>query len=206
MPLKNPLAENIEVRSLVRHLCIGKPCSSADDQYGPGGGMQYYITAKDPKVYKKFNYDIDRFMIDFTEGRINLGEKNILTVSSGEGLNRLAAEGIIEKRKTGRGRIYYYIEATSSALRFGVFIRLREKRIEWLRLHWLDSSMKGWDDVSEKGMKDEYRLLSDFVEKLVGRPPDNKRNSQCTWRFNWGEVEVAYEPRAYQADIFMKPR
>lgn len=66
--------------------------------------------------------------------------------------------------------------------------------------------MKGWDDVSEKAMKDEYRLLSDFVEKLVGRPPDNKRNRQRTRSFKWRRVEVAYEPRAYQADIFMKPR
>jgi hypothetical protein len=145
-------------------------------------------------------------MINFTEGRINLGEKNILTASSDEDLNSLAEEGLIEKRETGGGRTYYYVEAASSAFRFGVFIRLREKRIEWLRLHWLDSLMKGWDDVSEKAMKDEYRLLSDFVEKLVGRPPDNKRNRQRTWRFKWGQVEVAYEPRAYQADIFMKPR
>lgn len=145
-------------------------------------------------------------MINFTEGRINLGEKSILTVSSDEDLNSLAEEGLIEKRETDGGRAYYYFEAASSDLSFGVFIRVREKRIEWLRLHWLDSPMKGWDDVSEKAMKDEYRLLSDFVEKSVGRPPDNKKNRQRTWRFRWGQVEVAYEPRAYQADIFMKPR
>jgi len=91
-------------------------------------------------------------------------------------------------------------------MRFGVSIRLRDNEVEWLRLHWLDSPMKGWDDVSEKAMKDEFRLLSDFVEKRVGRPPDNKRNRQRTWRFKWGKIEASYEPRAYQADIFMVPR
>lgn len=145
-------------------------------------------------------------MVNFTEGKISLGEKSILTASSDDELNSLVEENLVEKRENGRGRTYYYVEAASGALRFGVFIRLREKRIEWLRLHWLDSPMKGWDDVSEKAMKDEYRLLSDFVEKFVGRPPDSKKNRQRTWRFNWGQVEVAYEPRAYQVDIFMKPR
>lgn len=91
-------------------------------------------------------------------------------------------------------------------MRFGVFIGLREKRIDWVRLSWLDSPVKGWDDVSEKAMKDEYSLLSNFVEKGVGGPPYNKENRKRTWRFKWGQVDVTYEPRAYQADIFMKPR
>jgi hypothetical protein len=145
-------------------------------------------------------------MINFIEGKINLGEKSISVVSDYEDLNALAEEGLIEKRETGGGRTYYYVEAVADGMRFGVFIRLREKRIEWLRLQWLDSPMKGWDDVSEKAMKDEYRLLSNFVEKRVGRPPDNKRNRQRRWRFKWGQVEVSYEPRAFQADIFMVPR
>jgi hypothetical protein len=144
-------------------------------------------------------------MINFIEGRLNIGEKNILTVFDDD-LNALAEEGLIEKRKTGRGETYYYVEAEADCMRFGVFISLREKRIEWLRLHWLDSPLKGWDDVSEKLMMDEYRLLSDLVKKQVGAPPDNKRNRQRTWRFKWGKVEVSYEPRAFQADIFMVPR
>jgi hypothetical protein len=145
-------------------------------------------------------------MINFAEGKINLGAKNILAASDYEDLNSLAEEGLIEKRETGGGRTYYYVEAVADDMRFGVFIRLREKKIEWLRLSWLDSPMKGWDDVSEKAMKDEYRLLSNLVEKMVGGPPDNKRNRQRTWRFKWGQVEVSYEPRAYQADIFIVPR
>lgn len=28
-------------------LCVGKAYALANDQYGPGGGTQYYITAKD---------------------------------------------------------------------------------------------------------------------------------------------------------------
>lgn len=143
-------------------------------------------------------------MINFSEGQINLGEKNILAVSVEE-LEDLAEEGLIQKRKDNVGT-YYYVEDETDDMRFRVYISVREKRIEWLRLHWLDSPMKGWDDVSDKAMMDEYRLLSNFVEKRVGRPPDNKRNRERTWNFKWGDVEVSYEPRAYQADIFMKPR
>jgi hypothetical protein len=91
-------------------------------------------------------------------------------------------------------------------MRFSVFISLREKRINWLRLHWLDSPIKGWGDVSEKSMKDEYCVLSNFVEKTVGGPPDSKKNRKRTWRLKWGQLEVCYEPRAYQADIYMKFR
>jgi hypothetical protein len=145
-------------------------------------------------------------MINFIEGQINLGAKNILATSDYEDLNALAKGGAIEKRENGRGKTYYYVESVADGMRFGVFITLREKRIDWLRLSWLDSTMKGWDDVSEKAVKDEYRLLLDLVEKMAGGPPDNKRNRQCTWRFKWGQVDVSYDVRAFQADIYMKPR
>lgn len=143
-------------------------------------------------------------MINLIEGKIKLGGKNILTVSD-EDLNALVEEGLIEKREDAVGT-YHYVEAETGGMRFGVFFSLREKRIDWIRLSWLDSSVKGWEDVSEKTMKDEYRLLTNFVEKAVGAPPDNKGHRKCTWRFKWGQVEVTYEPCAYQADIFMKPR
>lgn len=144
-------------------------------------------------------------MINFIEGQLNIAMKNILA-SSDDDLNTLAKEGFIEKRTTGRGETYYYVEAEADYMRFGVFISMMGKRIEWLRLHWLDSPMKGWDDVSEKLMMDEYRLLSDLVKKLVGAPPDNRRTATRTWHLNWGKVNVSYEPRSFQADIFMKPR
>jgi len=144
-------------------------------------------------------------MINFIEGRINIDGKNILAASDSD-LNTLAGKGLIEERKTGRGETYYYVETEADDVRFGVFISLRGKRIDWLRLHWLDSPMKGWDDVSEKLMMDEYQLLSDLVKKQVGAPPDNRRPATRTWRFNWGQVEASYEPRSYQANIFMVPR
>lgn len=142
-------------------------------------------------------------MINFIEGKINIGTENILTVSF-EKLNSLAENGLIEKREIGRGKIYYYVETVADDMRFGIFISLRENGVEWLRLHWLDSPMKGWDDVSEKAVKDEYRLLSNFVEKIVGFPADNKKSRQRTWRFKWGQLEVCYDLRAFQADIFVK--
>jgi hypothetical protein len=145
-------------------------------------------------------------MINFPEGKIILGEQNIFTVSDNDNLNALTEKGLIQRRKTENGRIYYYFEAVDEGMRFGVFIGLRDTRTEWLRLHWLDSSMKGWDDVSEKALTDEYRRLSNFVEQKVGRPPDNKKNRQRTWRFTWGNVEVSYEPRAFQTDIFVVPK
>jgi len=103
-------------------------------------------------------------MINFIEGKINLGEKNISVASNHKDLNTLAEEGLIEKREDAGGR-YYYVEAEADGMRFGVFISFRDRRIEWLLLRWLDRPMKGWDDVSEKSMTDEYRLLSDFVKK-----------------------------------------
>jgi hypothetical protein len=144
-------------------------------------------------------------MINFIEGKINLSGKSISIASNYEELNTLAQEGLIEKRDDAGG-IYYYAEAEAGGMRLGVFISLREKKIEWLRLHWLDSPMKGWDDVSEKLMMDEYRLLSNLVKKQVGTPPNNRRTATRTWRFKWGQVNVSYEPRSFQADIFMKRR
>ena len=90
-------------------------------------------------------------------------------------------------------------------MRFGVTISLKEKKIQWLRLHWLDSSMKGWDDVSVTEVKNEYHLLLNLVKKIVGRPPDIKKNREHTWRFKWGQVDVSFDLRAFQADIFMVP-
>lgn len=143
-------------------------------------------------------------MINFIEGQINIGEKNILAVSNEE-LSNLAKEGLIEKRKDAVGT-YYYVEDEADGMRFGVTISLREKKIQWLRLHWLDSSMKGWDDVSVTEVKNEYHLLLNFVEKIVGRPPDIKKNREHTWRFKWGQIDVSFDLRAFQADIFMVPR
>jgi hypothetical protein len=146
-------------------------------------------------------------MINLIEGRINLGTKNIFVVSDCEDLNVLAEEGLIEARKNGGdGRTYYYVEAVEDGVRFGVFITMHERRIKWLLLRWLDSPIKGWDDVSEKALKDEYRLLLNFIEKMVGRPPDKKGNRERTWRFKWGQVDVSYEPRSFDAAIFMVPR
>lgn len=143
-------------------------------------------------------------MINFTEGQINIGEKNILAVSNEE-LSNLAEEGLIEKRKDAVG-IYYYFEDETDGMRFGVTISLREKKIQWLRLHWLDSSMKGWDDVSVTEVKNEYHLLLNLVKKIVGRTPDIKKNREHTWRFKWGQIDVSFDLRAFQADIFMVPR
>jgi len=148
---------------------------------------------------------VDKSMINFSEGRLEIGQKNILTASD-YNLNSLALEGLIERRTTSRGKTYYYTETLAKQTRFCVTISLREKRIERVRLHWLDSRMKGWDDVSEELMISEYRLLSNLVTKLVGTPPDSRRTATRTWRFNWGQIDVSYEPRSFQADIFMRPR
>jgi hypothetical protein len=146
-------------------------------------------------------------MINFIEGKINLGAQNILAVSSNDDIEALAEEGLIEKRVDGAGP-YYYVEIIEDGKRFAIFIRLREKKIHWLVLRWLDGpcTSKGWDGVSEKALKEEYRLLLNLVEKRVGRPPDNKRDRQRTWRFAWGQVDVSYESRDFVTQIFMKPQ
>ena len=145
-------------------------------------------------------------MIDFIEGKINLGERNISAESDSEDLDALAAEGIIEKKEGSGGKKYYYVEAEEDGMRFGVFIRLRAKNIEWLLLRWLGRPMKGWDDVSEKAMTDEYRLLSNFVKKQVGAPPNNTKTGTRVWCLNWGQINVSYEVRSFDVAIFMKPK
>jgi len=144
-------------------------------------------------------------MINFIEGKINLGEKNISVASDYEYLNDLAEEGLIEKREDAGG-MYYYVETEVGGMRFGVFVSLREKRIEWLLLRWLDRPMQGWDDVSEKAMIDEYRLLSNFVKERIGSPPGNVKTGTRTWRLEWGQLNVSYEVRSFDVAIFMKPR
>lgn len=145
-------------------------------------------------------------MINLIEGKINVGTKDILVASDCDNLDALSEEGLLEARKDGNDGTYYYVEAVEEGVRFGVFITLRDRRIKWLLLRWLDSPMKGWDDVSEKALKNEYRLLLNFVENMVGRPPDKKGNRERTWRFKWGQIDVSYEPRSFDAAIFMVPR
>lgn len=147
-------------------------------------------------------------MINLIEGQIDLGAKKIFTVSDYEDLNTLAKKGLIEKRKDpGKGGPYFYVEFVEDGMKFGVIISLQEQKIEWFLLRWLDGpcTSKGWDGVSEKALKDEYRLLLNFVEKMVGRAPDKKGNRERTWRFKWGQIDVSYEPRSFNAAIFMVP-
>ena len=143
-------------------------------------------------------------MINFIEGQINIGEKNILAVSNEE-LNNLARQDLIEKRKDAIGT-YYYLEDEADGMKFGIIISLKEEKIQWLRLHWLGSSMKGWVDVSVTEVKNEFHLLLNLVKKIVGRPPDIKKNREHTWRFKWGKIDVSFDLRAFQADIFIVPR
>ncbi|MCA1857834.1 hypothetical protein LE190_18160 [Massilia oculi] len=111
-------------------------------------------------------------MINFIEGKVDIREKNILAASDVE-LGRLADEGLIEKRRDTLGT-YYYVEEEADGKNFSVTVSSREKNIQQLRLHRLDSLMKTWDDVSVEGVKHEYHMLSNLVKKLVGRPPDIK--------------------------------
>lgn len=145
-------------------------------------------------------------MINFIEGKIYFGENQLCLNTAFDAIEKLAKQKLVDKRRTGRGTIYYYVEASANGTRFGVFITLQDKHIEWIRLSWLDSSMKSWEDISEKAVKEEYHMLLNLVENLVGRPADNKGNRLRSWIFHWGQIDVTYDLRAFQADIFMKPQ
>ena len=149
----------------------------------------------------------DKPMINFIEGQINIDEKTILSISDYKDLRIFATQGLIEKREYSGG-IYYYFEYAVHDMRFGVFISLKDKRIDYIALRWLNGpcTSKGWDDVSEKALKEEYCRLLNFVEKRVGRPPDNKRDERSAWRFAWGQVDVSYELRDFVTQIYMQPR
>lgn len=146
-------------------------------------------------------------MINFNQGKINLDDKHILTASDYDGLDVLTKQCLIEKREDAGG-MYYYVEVVADGMRLGIFVSLRESRIEYLILRWLDGpcTSKGWDGVNEKALNDEYRLLLNFVEEKVGRPPDKKGFRQRTWRFTWGHVDVSYESRDFVTQIYMTPR
>lgn len=143
-------------------------------------------------------------MINFNEGKIDIGEKNILAACDEE-LNKLADKGLIERRRDAVGT-YYYVEDDTGSMRFSVTVSLTGKNIQQVRLHWLDSSMKSWNDVSEEGVKNEYHMLSNFVKKIIGRPPDTRRKRQHVWRLSWGHIRVEIDLRSFQADIFMIPQ
>jgi len=144
-------------------------------------------------------------MINFTEGKIILGEKYISVFSDYKDLCAFAKNGLIEKREH-TGDVYYYLEVEQEGMRFSGFIELQDKRVKWILLRWLDRPMKSWDDVSEKAMADEYRLLSNFLKKQLGASPDNIKTATRTWHFKWGQINLSYEVRSFDVAIFMKPR
>ncbi|WEF31943.1 hypothetical protein [Pseudoduganella chitinolytica] len=131
--------------------------------------------------------------------------KSIRPASGDAALSAFAEEGLIEKRENDRGETYYHVEAVEDGMRFGAFIGAQASTIKWITLRWLDGpcTSKGWDGVSEEALREEYRLLLDFVKKQAGGPPASKRDRQRTWRFKWGHVDVNYEPRDFVVAIFM---
>lgn len=76
-------------------------------------------------------------MINFIEGKINLGEGEISIMSNYKHLEVLAKSGLIKKRGGGTNE-YYYVESIVDSMMFGIFVSLRERKIHWLVLHWLD--------------------------------------------------------------------
>jgi len=103
-------------------------------------------------------------MINFTEGKINLGEKIISVSSNCKELESLAENDLIERPEVvGDMHFTSKLRKTAGGL---VFLSRFEKNIERLLLRWLDRPMKSWDDVREKAMTDEYHLLSNFVKSI----------------------------------------
>jgi len=147
-------------------------------------------------------------MINFIDGKINISTRDIRVDSDHDELNVLAEEGFIEKRVDAKGKTSYYTESMSDGMRFGISITVREERINWLLLRWLDGpcTSKGWDNVSEKSLTDEYRLLSNFVKQKIGVSPSNKINGTRTWLVKWGRIEVSHNARDFDVAIFMEPK
>lgn len=148
-------------------------------------------------------------MINLVKGTITCNAMIISVASDYTHMNALGENRLVEKRNDlSGGAPYFYFETIEKDMRIGVTISMIKENVEWILLRWLDGpcTSKGWDDVSEKGLKDEYRTLINFVEKKAGRAPDSKKNWQCAWRFNWGQVKVSYEPRSFEVAIFLTPR
>lgn len=69
-------------------------------------------------------------MINFIEGKIYFGENQLCLNTAFDAIEKLAKQKLIDKRRPGRGTIYYYVEASANGTRFGVFITLQDKHIE----------------------------------------------------------------------------
>jgi hypothetical protein len=157
------------------------------------------------RSYPQLHLEADNPMIDFIHGTIKVDNRFISIATDHKTLNDVAKDGLIEKRRSGRGIYYYYFETSVDEKRFGVFITLGAKTIDWIRLSWLDSPMKAWADVSEKAVKEEFRMLIRLAEKMVESNPDDKKHTLHTWRLKWGKLQVSCDLRSFQADIYMKP-
>lgn len=48
-----PPRQQVQKFTLKEDICVGKALALANNQYGPGGGTQYYISAKDRKNLKE---------------------------------------------------------------------------------------------------------------------------------------------------------
>ncbi|MFC3469405.1 hypothetical protein ACFOHT_05970 [Massilia oculi] len=146
-------------------------------------------------------------MINFTEGKISLGEESISVASDYKDLIILADEGFIEKPEDAGG-IYYCADCLAHDMRFGIFISLKEKRIGYIALPWLHGPCTsiGWGDVSEKALKKEYCMLSKFLEESVGRLSDNKKYAVYVALHVRRQVDVSYELREFVTQIYIEPR
>jgi len=144
-------------------------------------------------------------MINLIQGQINIGEAIIKVTSRSEELDVLADRGLIEKRENP-GDLRYHLESEADRLRFAVSISVRDDRIEWLLLRWLDSPMKSWDDVTKQLVTDEYRLLSSFVKRQVGARADSKRFRTRTWHVKWGKIDVNCNEHEFSVSICMMPK
>lgn len=146
-------------------------------------------------------------MINFISGQIGFAEDSVFSNSSYEELTTIAQNSSIEKGEDPGGP-YFYAEKVQGGIRFEIYISLKGKKIDYIVLRWPDGpyTSKGWDGVSEKRLKDEYRSLLKFVQITVGRPPDTNGNRNRIWYFEWGQVSVSYESRDFITQIYMTPK
>lgn len=65
------------------------------------------------------------------------------------------------------------------------------------------ASRASWDDVSEKKLKEEVKLIEAAATAELRKPPDRKGHLLRSWLFSWGEIQAAAETKSFQCGLYL---
>jgi hypothetical protein len=87
---------------------------------------------------------------------------------------------------------------------FGLVLTFQGDTLKSFFLSWHDglSGQKGYD-ASELQLRADQRSLTRFLQKTLGRPPDQSSDHTSTYYFKWGSITANYSIRSLTTGISM---